>query len=356
MAAEIITLDGREIGPGRPPYIVAEMSANHLGSLDRALEMIAVAKSCGADAVKIQTYTPDTITLNSDRPEFRLEAGRWAGRTLHDLYTEAQTPFEWHARLFEHAREVGITLFSAPFDHSAVDLLQSLDAPAYKIASLEIVDLPLIRRCAGTGKPLIMSSGAAHLGEIAEAVRTAREAGCEQLILLHCVTDYPANFADADVKTLIHLGDGFGVPAGLSDHTPGTAAAVAATALGAALIEKHFTLARADGGPDSAFSLEPGELARLVEDTRNAHAALGRVRYDLVGSEATYVQFRRSLYVTAPLKKGDTFTEANIRSVRPGHGLHPRHYEAVLGKRAARDLDFAEPLDWSAVEGGAPSD
>lgn len=351
-----VTLDGREIGPGRPPYIVAEMSANHLGSLDRALEMIAVAADCGADAVKIQTYTPDTITLNCDRPEFMLEEGRWAGRTLHDLYSEAQTPFEWHAAMFERAREVGITLFSAPFDHSAVDLLQSLDAPAYKIASFEVVDLPLIRRCAGTGKPMILSTGTANLGEIAEAVRAAREAGCKELIVLHCVSDYPANFADADLRTLVHLGEAFGVPAGLSDHTPGTAAAVAATALGAALIEKHFTLKRADGGPDSAFSLEPDELKRLVKDTRNARAALGRVRYDLAGSEGAYLKLRRSLYVTAPIKKGETLSEKNVRSVRPGYGLHPRHYETVLGRKAARDLAFGEPLDWSAIEGDAPRD
>ncbi|PWE17570.1 pseudaminic acid synthase [Marinicauda salina] len=342
---------GRPIGPDHPPYIVAEMSANHLGDLDRALRIIEAAAACGADAVKIQTYTPDTITLDCDGPDFTLPDGLWAGRTLYDLYSEAQTPFEWHEALFAKAREVGITLFSAPFDFTAVDLLERLDAPAYKIASLEVVDLPLIRRAAEAGKPMIISSGTASLGEIADAVQAAREAGCRELILLHCVSSYPARFEEADLRTIPHLAEAFDVVSGLSDHTPGTAAAVAATALGAALIEKHFTLARADGGPDSAFSLEPDELTRLVEDTRNAHAALGRVRYDLVGAETTYVKFRRSLYVAEDVAAGEELTSRNVRSVRPGHGLAPRHLPDVLGRRAARDLKKGEALSWAAISG-----
>lgn len=348
--SKAVNIAGRTISPDHPPFIVAEMSANHLGDLSRAIDMIATAAECGADAVKLQTYTPDTITLKSDRPDFLITGGRWAGRTLHDLYTEAQTPFEWHGKLFETAASAGITVFSAPFDPTAVDLLQSLDAPAYKIASLEIVDLPLIRRCAATGKPIIMSTGAAHLGEISEAVQAARSAGAEDMILLHCVSDYPARFEDADLHTIAHLGAAFGTLAGLSDHTPGTAASVAATALGAVLIEKHFTLRRSDGGPDAPFSLEPEELRRLVEDTRAAHAALGRVRYDLAGAESTYVAMRRSLYVTRPIKAGETLSPGNVRSVRPGYGLHPRYYEDVLGRRAARALEAGEPLSWDALE------
>lgn len=350
-AAKTVSIAGRAIGPGHPPYIVAEMSANHLGSLDRALTMIEVAAGAGADAVKLQTYTADTITLDCDGPDFTLTEGLWAGRTLHELYTEAGTPFEWHERLFAHARECGITVFSAPFDHSAVDLLESLDAPAYKIASLEVVDLPLIQRAAKAGKPMIISSGTSSLGEISDAVRAAREAGAQELIVLHCVSDYPAKFENADLRTIPHLAEAFGVVTGLSDHTPGTAAAVAATALGAHLIEKHFTLARADGGPDSAFSLEPDELKRLVEDTRNAHAALGSVNYELVGAEKTYVKFRRSLYVAQDVAAGETLDETNVRSVRPGYGLAPRHLPDVIGRKASRSLKKGEPLSWSMISG-----
>lgn len=350
-ASPEVTIDGRPIGAGHPPYIVAEMSANHLGDLDRARRIIDAAAEAGADAVKLQTYTADTITLDSDREDFTITEGLWAGRTLFELYQDACTPFEWHETLFAHARERGITVFSAPFDFTAVDLLESLDAPAYKIASLEVVDLPLIERAARTGKPMIISSGAANLGEISDAVGAARGAGCKELILLHCVSDYPARFETADLRTIAHLGEAFGVVSGLSDHTPGTAAAVAATALGAALIEKHFTLARADGGPDSAFSLEPGELKRLVEDTRNAHAALGSVRYELVGAESTYVKFRRSLYVTDDVAAGETITHDNVRSVRPGYGLAPRHLPKVIGRRAARPLKKGEALAWSMMSG-----
>lgn len=349
MSAQIVTIDGREIGPDHPPFIVAEMSANHLGDLDRALAMIETAAECGADAVKLQTYTADTITLDCDGPEFQITEGAWAGRSLHELYREAQTPFEWHEALFARAKECGITIFSAPFDATAVDLLQSLDAPAYKIASLEVVDLPLIERAARTGKPMIISSGAANLGEISEAVQAARGAGCNALILLHCVSDYPAKFEHADLRTIPHLAQAFDVVSGLSDHTPGVATAVAATALGAAVIEKHFTLARADGGPDAAFSLEPDDLKRLVEDTRNAHAALGRVRYEMVGAESTYVKFRRSLYVTRDIAEGEAFTSNNVRSIRPGYGLAPKHLHDVLGKPARRDLKRGEPLDWPAI-------
>ncbi|MGQ9371560.1 pseudaminic acid synthase [Azospirillum sp. A39] len=347
-----IAIAGRAIGPGHPPYVIAELSGNHGGELRRALALIEAAKTAGADAVKLQTYTADTITLDHDGPGFRLEGGLWAGRTLHDLYREAHTPWDWHPALFAHARSLGLTIFSSPFDATAVDLLERLDAPAFKIASYEIVDLPLIRRAARSGRPLIVSTGLATLGEIAEAVEAA---GGVPLALLHCVSGYPTPVEDCNLRTIAHLGAAFGVPAGLSDHTQGVAVPVAATALGAAVIEKHLVLSRADGGVDSAFSLEPAEFKAMVEAVRTAHAALGRVNYALEPSEAGGRDYRRSLYVVADVAAGEALTPANVRSIRPGFGLPPKHLPAVLGRRAARALRRGEPLRWDmlAPEGGA---
>lgn len=343
---------GRRIGADYAPLVIAEISANHLGDINRALETIAAAAECGADAIKIQTYTADTITIDHDGPGFRIEGGLWDGRTLHELYAEAHTPFEWHADLFARAESLGVPIFSTPFDHTAVDLLESLNAPAYKIASFEITDLPLIARVARTGKPMIMSTGMANLSEIHDAVRTARENGASGLAVLHCLSSYPAPINEADLRTVPHLGEAFGAVPGLSDHTPGTACAVAAVALGARVIEKHFTLSRADGGPDGAFSLEPDELRRLVEDCHNAFSALGRVRYELAGCERGSVTFRRSLYVVRDVAEGESLTPQNTRSIRPGHGLAPKWWPEVKGRPATRALKRGEPLamdmiDWS---------
>ena len=341
---------GRAIGPGHPPFVICELSGNHNGSLDRALAMIDAAAATGCDAIKLQTYTADTLTLDCDGPGFRIESGPWAGRTLHDLYAEAFTPYAWHAALFERARQHGVILFSTPFDETAVELLESLDAPAYKIASFEAVDLPLIARVARCGKPMIISTGLASLAEMEEALRTAQTNGAAGVALLHCVSAYPAPIDEAYVRTVPDLARRFGVVTGLSDHTPGTAAAVAAVALGAAIIEKHFTLARADGGPDAAFSLEPAEFAALTRDCKAAWSALGSATYDELGSEGAAAGHRRSLYVAAPVKAGETLTARNVRSVRPGYGLAPKHLPGVIGRRAARDLKFGEPLDWNMVE------
>jgi N-acetylneuraminate synthase len=345
-----LTIAGRRIGPGEPPYVIAELSANHNGSIDRALASIDAAKAAGADAVKIQSYTADTITLDCDRPEFAITTGPWAGRTLYDLYQEAYTPFEWHPALFARARDVGITLFSTPFDFTAVDMLEALGAPAYKIASFELVDLPLIRRVARTGKPVIMSTGMASLEEIGEAVTAAREAGCRELALLHCISSYPAPVEAANLRTLGDLAVRFGVTAGLSDHTMGTVVSVAAVAQGAALIEKHFMLDRDETGPDSAFSLTSEELRRLCDDTRTAWTALGRVNYERPAAEAVSAVHRRSLYFVADIKAGEEITPSNLRSIRPGAGLAPRHYEALLGRRAARDIARGTPATFDDVE------
>jgi pseudaminic acid synthase len=339
---------GRRIGPGEPPFVIAELSGNHKGELQRALSLVDAAADAGANAVKLQTYTADTITLDHDGPGFRIEGGLWAGRTLHELYREASTPWDWHEALFARARERGLICFSSPFDATAVELLEGLDAPAFKIASFEAVDLPLIARAARSGKPLIVSTGMTAPNEIGEAVATARAAGAE-VALLHCVSAYPARFADANLRMIPRLRADFGCVVGLSDHTPGTAAAVAAVALGASIIEKHFTLARADGGPDAAFSLEPEELRRLVEDCRSAFDALGEAAYRRGSDEAGNRQFRRSLYVVRDIRAGEVIGEADVRSIRPGHGLPPKALPEVLGRRAARDLARGEPLDWDMV-------
>jgi pseudaminic acid synthase len=344
VAGREVWIAGRPVGPGHPPYVICELSGNHNGSLDKALEMIEVAAATGCDAIKLQTYTPDTITIRHDGPGFRIEEGLWRGRTLHELYEEAHTPFEWHEPLFERARRLGVTLFSSPFDETAVALLEGLGAPAYKIASFEAVDLPLIARVARCGKPVIISTGMCSLAEIQEAVTTTRAHGCHDIVLLHCVSSYPAVFEDANLATIPHLADAFHVVAGLSDHTPGSATPVAAVALGACVIEKHFTLAREDGGPDAAFSLEPAEFRTLVEDCRNAWRAVGRVTYDIEGSERANVVFRRSLYAVQAIARGEPFTTANVRSIRPGLGLAPKHLPRLLGRRAARDVAFGEPI------------
>jgi N-acetylneuraminate synthase len=344
------TIAGRRIGPADPPYVVAEMSGNHNGDIGRALALIDAAKAAGADAVKLQTYTADTITIDHDGPEFRVHGGLWDGRRLYELYQEAHTPWDWHPRLFEHAAKVGITVFSSPFDPTAVQFLQELGAPAFKIASFELVDLPLIELCAATGKPLIMSTGLASPQEIAEAVAAARGAGCEELILLHCTSGYPTPASQMHLRTLQHLAAAHDAVVGLSDHTLGVAVSVAAVALGACFIEKHFTLSRAEGGVDSDFSLEPHELARLVEDSRTAWEALGTVRYDEAACEASSRDHRRSLYVTADVAAGERLTAENVRSIRPGFGLPPKHLPQVLGRTASRALKRGAPLDWSMVE------
>ncbi|MDO8801548.1 pseudaminic acid synthase [Phenylobacterium sp.] len=345
-----IEIAGRRIGAGYEPYVICELSGNHNGSLERALAMIDAAGDTGADAIKIQTYTADTITMDVDRPEFKIHGGLWDGRSLYELYQEAQTPYEWHAALFERAAKRGVTLFSSPFDESAVDLLDGLGAPAFKIASFEAVDLPLIAYAAAKGKPLIISTGMANLTEMTAARDTALSAGAPGVVMLHCVSSYPAALEDANVRTVADMATRFASPIGLSDHTHGTAASVAAIALGACVIEKHFTLARSDGGPDAAFSLEPAEFTALVRDCKDAWTALGRAHYDLLGSETANRQFRRSLYISADVKAGEVLTRANVRSIRPGNGLPPAELAKVLGKPAARDLSRGEPLAWDMLD------
>jgi N-acetylneuraminate synthase len=346
-----IEIAGRRIGAGHEPFVICELSGNHNGSLDRALALVDAAAATGCDAIKIQTYTADTITMDVDRPEFRIQGGLWDGRSLHELYSEAQTPYEWHPALFARARDHGVPLFSTPFDETAVELLAGLQAPAYKIASFEAVDLPLIRCAAATGRPLVISTGMANLAEIEAARDAARGAGAGGVVLLHCVSSYPAALEDANVRTVADMAARFGCPVGLSDHTPGSAAAVAAVALGAAVIEKHFTLSRADGGPDAAFSLEPAEFAALVRDCKAAWRALGRAHYDLLGSERANAAFRRSLYVAADVPAGEPLSPANVRSIRPGAGLPPAELAKVLGRPAARDLKRGEPLAWDMIGG-----
>jgi N-acetylneuraminate synthase len=344
-----IQIAGRKIGAAHEPFVICELSGNHNGSLERALSMVDAAADTGCDAIKIQTYTADTITMDVDRPEFKIHGGLWDGRSLYELYQEAQTPYEWHAAIFERARARGVIIFSSPFDETAVDLLADLGAPAFKIASFEAVDLPLIRYAAAKGRPLIISTGMANLAEIEAARDAALAAGAPGVVLLHCVSSYPAVLEDANVRTVADMAARFGCPVGLSDHTMGTAASVAAVAMGASVIEKHFTLARADGGPDAAFSLEPAEFRALVTDTKAAWKALGRAHYDLLGSERANRQFRRSLYVSAEVKAGEPLSRANVRSIRPGNGLAPAHLEDILGRKAARDLKRGEPLAWDML-------
>lgn len=345
-----ISIDGRKIGTDYAPYIIAEMSANHNGSIENAFKIIEQAKRCGADAVKLQTYTADTITLNSRAPEFMIRGTLWDGQSLHELYQKAHMPWDWHKPLFDFAREQGITVFSSPFDFSAVDLLESLNAPAYKIASFEMVDLPLIRYVAQTGKPMIISTGMADADEIAEAVATAKSAGCRELVVLHCVSGYPAPAADYNLRTLPDMAARFGTLVGLSDHTLDNTTAVASVVLGACVIEKHFTLDRNGGGADDSFSLEPDGLQALCRDSKTAWQALGRVHYGLKSSEQGNVQFRRSLYFVKDLQKGDTIDETCIRSVRPGFGIAPKHFDELIGKRLTRNVQANTKTDWADFE------
>ncbi len=341
-----VSIAGRPIGPDQPPYVIAEMSGNHNGDINRAFELLKAARDAGADAVKLQTYTADTITIDHDSPDFRIDGGLWDGRRLYDLYQEAHTPWEWHEPLFRKARELGLAIFSSPFDATAIEFLESLEAPAYKIASFEAVDLPLIELAAATGKPLIISTGMADAAEIEDAVAAARRGGCVSPIMLHCVSGYPSAPSESNLRTLVDLGRRHGVLPGLSDHTMGIAVPVAAVALGAVLIEKHFTLRRADGGVDSAFSLEPEELAELVKGCRTAWEALGQVSYERAESERGNMVFRRSLYVVQDIAEGEALTTENVRSIRPGYGLAPKHFPEVLGRRAARPLSRGTALQW----------
>ena len=346
-----ITINNRKIGTDYAPYIIAEMSANHNGSLQTAFKIIDEAKKAGADAVKLQTYTADTITLNSRNPEFMIQTGGlWDGQSLHDLYQKAHMPWDWHKPLFEYAKEQNITIFSSPFDFSAVDLLESLDAPAYKIASFEVIDLPLIRYVAQTGKPMIISTGMADANEIAEAIATAKDAGNKELVVLHCVSGYPAPAADYNLRTLPDMAARFGTLVGLSDHTLDNTTAVASVVLGACVIEKHFTLDRNGGGADDSFSLEPADLQALCRDTKTAWQALGNVEYALKSSEQGNAQFRRSLYFVKDMKAGDMIDVTCIRSVRPGFGLPPKFYDELIGKRVTQDISANTKTAWDCIE------
>lgn len=342
----IMLPNGRQIGAEHEPFIIAEMSGNHDGSLDRALEIVRAATEAGADCLKFQTYTADTITMNADKADFRITDSNslWAGRGLYELYEEAHTPWEWHKTLFDEAAKHGVLAFSSPFDESAVDFLESLDVPMYKIASMEITHLPLIRKAASTGKPMIMSTGMATADEIEEAVEEAKGAGAKDIILLKCTSAYPAPPSDANLVTIADLRDRFETEAGLSDHTLGIGVAVAAIAQGATVIEKHFTLNRADGGVDSAFSLEPHELRQLKEDTTAAWQASGHVTYGTVKSDEKSRQFRQSVWPKRAIKAGEVFSEENLRICRPGFSLAPKHFDTLIGKRASRDLEHGERL------------
>ena len=354
VAANEITIAGKRIGPGSASYVIAELSANHNQNFEQAVQIIHAAKDAGADAVKLQTYTADTITLRSDKECFRITGGTlWDGRVLHDLYREAFTPWEWQPKLKKLADELGMHLFSSAFDDSAVEFLEKMDVPAHKVASFELVDVGLIRTMARTGKPLIMSTGIATEAEITEAVEAARGAGASQVALLKCTSAYPAPVEEANLLTIPALASRFGCPVGLSDHTMGIAVPVAAVAVGACIIEKHLCLRRSDGGPDGAFSLEPAEFKAMVESVRTAEKALGSVQFATGAREDSSRKFRRSLFVVEDVKEGELFTRKNVRSIRPADGLHPRHLDEVLGKSAACDVQRGTPLSWPLVAGKA---
>lgn len=351
MGESYIRIGNRMIGLGNPVYIIAEMSANHGQSYDEAVKIIQAAKEAGADAMKLQTYTPDTITIDCDNEYFRIGKGTiWEGRNLYDLYKEAYTPWEWQPKLKEVANDLGLDLFSTPFDDTAVEFLEKMNVPAYKIASFELVDIPLIQRVAKTVKPMIMSTGMATLAEIDEAVHAAREAGAKEIALLKCSSAYPALPDEMNLRTIPHMAEAFGLPVGLSDHTLGIAVPVAAVALGACIVEKHFTLSRAVPGPDSSFSLEPHEFKAMVEAIRVAEKVLGEVNYTVTEKEAASRVFRRSLFVVKDMKAGDIFTTDNLRSIRPGQGLHTRNLNHVLGKKALQDIKRGDPLSWIHID------
>jgi pseudaminic acid synthase len=345
-----IVIENRKVGPSRLVYITAELSANHHQDFAQAVRLIESAKQAGADAIKLQTYTPDTITISSDREEFRISGGTiWDGRSLHELYGEAFTPWEWQPKLKEIANAMGLALFSSPFDASAVDFLEQMDVPAYKVASFELVDIPLIRKIAETGKPMIISTGMATVDEIGEAVSAAREAGAKEIALLKCTSAYPSPPDEMNLRTITELERRFGVPVGLSDHTMGIAVPIAAVVLGACIIEKHLTLARSDGGPDSAFSLEPHEFKAMVDAVHFVEKSLGEAKFGATKNEEASLAFRRSLFVVEDVKRGETFTERNVRSIRPANGLHTRHLPQVLGQHAACDIEKGTPLAWNLV-------
>jgi N-acetylneuraminate synthase len=339
-----IEIAGRPIGPDHSPYVIAELSANHNGKLETALRIIEEAKKAGADAVKLQTYKPDTITLNCDSEDFKIRGGLWDGRTLYELYEEAHMPWDWHKPLFDRARQLGITIFSSPFDNTAIDLLEDLNAPAYKIASFEAVDLPLIKYAASTGKPMIISTGMADAQEIQEAIDAAREGGCKQLAVLHCVSGYPAPAEDYNLRTIPDMIERFGLVTGLSDHTLDNTTAIASVVMGASIIEKHVTLDRSGNGPDDSFSLEPMELVALCRDSKTAWAALGKVDYGRKSSEQGNVKFRRSLYFVKDLKAGDVITEDCVRSVRPGFGIAPKYMASIIGTVLDFDCNANTPV------------
>lgn len=340
----------RVIGQGHPPFVIAELSANHNGSLERALAIVDAVAEAGADAIKLQTYTPDTITLDSDAPDFQLTEGPWAGRSLYELYEWAHTPWEWHEKLFAHARDRGLSIFSSPFDTTAVDFLEQFDPPAYKIASFELVDTPLIDYVARTGRPMIMSTGMASEIEVMEAVVAARRGGCRNVCLLHCTSGYPTPPEESEVRIVKTLSERYGVLSGLSDHTLESVVPVVSVAFGASVIEKHVTIDRSAGGPDAEFSLEPKELKKLVHDVQTAWRAIGQTDEKVRSSEATQRPLRRSLYVVENLKAGDRFTEKNLRSVRPGYGISPRYFEYVIGRRVVCDVPRATALKWEHIE------
>lgn len=347
-----ISIDGRVISSSSPPYVIAEMSANHNGSIDNAYKIIDMAKDCGADAIKMQTYRPDTITMDMNTPEFMIEGGLWAGKNLYELYKWAQTPWDWHQSLFDYARKIDITIFSSPFDKTAVDLLEDLNAPAYKIASCEAVDLPLIKYVSQTGKPMIISTGMANDEEIQEAIDAAREGGCQELAILHCVSGYPAPASDYNLKTLTDMQNKFGLVVGLSDHTIDNTTAIVGVALGASIIEKHVTLNREGGGPDDSFSLESDELRGLCTSSKIAWDALGEVDYGVKNSEENNIKFRRSLYFVQDISQGQIITEQHVKSIRPGFGLAPKKLDLVIGSLASRDIKKGTPVAMDLINRG----
>lgn len=347
-----VTIDGRKVGAGNPTYIVAEMSANHNGDYSRAVEILYAAKEAGADAVKIQTYTADTITIDSDKPYFQITQGTlWDGRTLYDLYKEAYTPWDWTERLMEEAQKIGITLFSSPFDLTAIDYLENLNVPCYKVASFEITDIPMIRKIAKTGKPIIFATGIAYEKDIELALETCKQEGNEKIVLLKCTSAYPAPFEAVNLEMIPFMAERFDCISGLSDHTMGYSVAIASVAKGARMIEKHMTLRRSDGGADSAFSMEPEEFRQMCVGVRQVEKALGKVTFELSEKQAREREHTRSLFVAEDIKAGDVFTATNMRSVRPGYGLHTKYYEEILGKRATKDLEKGTPMEWKFVEG-----
>lgn len=351
---EKFEIGGRRVGLDERPYIIAELSANHNNKIDRAFEIVDRAADAGADAIKLQTYTADSITIDSDRPDFMINDGPWAGSNLYQLYQKASTPWEWHEPLFRRAHDRGLHIFSSPFDVQAVDFLMELGVPAFKVASFEIIDIPLIEHIAKTGKPMIISTGMAGISEISDAVSCARAAGCDSICLLHCISGYPTPVDEANLATIADMRRRFDVEVGLSDHTLGIEVPTAAVAMGASIIEKHITLNRDDGGPDAGFSLHPDEFSDMVHAAHQARQAIGNVNYDRKPSEKGNVRFRRSLYAVRDISAGDQLTESNVRSIRPGFGLPPKNFSQILGKEAVRDIARGEALAWDMVEGGAP--